>query len=61
MFEIVFTKYNDEDEINYYLDMTAATIEYCFRLMSSELVGGNLTLVQNLRYFTRNPNKLPIN
>ena len=60
MFETVFTEYNDEDEIDYYLQMTAATLEYSFRLIYNNIKGDNLKIVQALRYFTKNPNKLPI-
>jgi hypothetical protein len=60
MFEIVFPDYNDEDEINYYLQMTAATLEYSFRLMYSEIKGKEFSMIQSVRYFTKNPNKLPV-
>jgi len=60
MFEIVFPEYNDEDEINYYLQMTSATLEYSFRLIYNEIKGKEFSIIQALRYFTKNPNKLPV-
>ena len=62
MFEIVFPEYNDEDEINYYLNMTSASLEYTFRNIynHSNMSDKEFKNIQALRYFTYNPNKLPI-
>lgn len=60
MFKLVFTKYNDEDEINYYLTMTAHTLAFSFKNMYGNISGKDFSIIQALRYFTNNPNKLPI-
>ena len=60
MFELVFPEYNDVDEIDYYLGMTAATLEYCFRGIYSNLTERENSVIQSLRYFTYRPNKLPV-
>lgn len=60
MFEVVFPEYNNEDEIDYYLKMTASTLEYSFRSIYNEIKGKDYLIIQSLRYFTKFPNKLPI-
>jgi hypothetical protein len=59
MFEAVFPEYNDEDEIYYYLNMTAGTLEYSFRLLYDNPIRKEFP-ISSLRYFTKNPNKLPL-
>lgn len=59
MFKTTFKEYNNDDEINYYLNMTGNTLEFSFMEIYS-LRGENFRLMRSLRYFTENPNKLPI-
>jgi hypothetical protein len=40
--------------------MTSATLEYSFRLIYNERNGKEFSMIQALRYFTKNPNKLPV-
>jgi hypothetical protein len=59
LFKTIFTKYNDEDEIRYYFDITSATMYFTTQGNGNWYSGDDIRYLRCVDYFTKNPNKLP--
>jgi len=58
-FKAIFPENSTDSEIEYYLNMTCATLDYCFRLVLYYNSNNDSNIVKSLRYFTLFTNKLP--
>jgi hypothetical protein len=59
LFKKTFTKYNDEDEIRYYFDITSATMYFTTQANGNWYSGDDIRYLRCVDYFIKNPNKLP--
>jgi hypothetical protein len=59
LFKKTFTKYNDEDEIRYYFNITSATMYFTTQTNVNWYSDGAIGHLRCVYYFIKNPNKLP--
>jgi hypothetical protein len=57
IFKKTFTKYNDEDEIRYYFDITSGTIY--MTTLDHQIHNNDMGYLRCMQYFIKNPNKPP--